>query len=505
MAPEASIQYGGSSAPKRVVIAGAGPGGVLAALFLLGRNDYDAPNGIKYHVTLVDDRENFGKVNIEDLSKHRSWMIGLASHGLTAIREIPGLFEDYVSKVGVALESFSIHIGPKEIKSTDTTGGAEGYIVDRNYVVWALTKALTDRYQTKEAYSPMYNTKLLFVDSENKAILVRGPDKEEYLDYDILIGCDGIRSVVRGAILQRERMFECRVSDIFNTFKAVHVESPKDFDLASLHLMPNCLPNFNGIALPEKGGYMNISMGHYCHKDCDEELKSDDPAVVAAYVKKNFKAAELVDYDDFAHQWVNQPWNTTGQVHCNFYHSEKVGAIIMGDAAHATSPSIGMGMNTALADAAALNRLLDECKDDWSQVMPAFSKERVKEGRALTDLAFYLFSMNESQALQMVVGGVIRSALSKYLPFIWSDPQQDIGMGAKLSVVYDRATKLGILPAVRRTNDALRLKYEEEQFGMVTKSESRSIFSYLTGMVFAVGVLGALFAYMTGPASPTYM
>lgn len=117
----------------------------------------------------------------------------------------------------------------------------------------------------------------------------------------------------------------------------------------------------------------------------------------------------------------------------------------MGDAAHATFPSIGMGMNPALSDASCLNRLLNEYQDNWDQVMPAFSMERVKEGRALTDLAYFLISLSPSQQLWNVTTGLMRSTLGKILP-VWKDPQYYIGQGEKLSVVYDRATKMGLVP-----------------------------------------------------------
>jgi len=294
------------------------------------------------------------------------------------------------------------------------------------------------------------------------------------VDYDILLGCDGIRSVVRGAMIISHRDFECKVSDIFTKFKATHVAMPKKLDANSASLLPTVLPKMMGIALPEKGGVVNLSAGYTLNDPCDPELASDDPAVVAEYVKKNLKCFELVDYDDFAQQWVNQSWNTTGQVHCNYYHSDKLNAIIMGDAAHATSPSIGMGMNTALGDASALNRILDECNDDWEVVLPAFSKERVKEGRALTDLAYNLFSHSQSQQIRLLLSSVARNTLSKVFPFIWKDPQYYIGQGEKLSVVYDRATKMGVIPSVRYTNETIRQAYFEEQTGMVKEAKGGS-------------------------------
>jgi hypothetical protein len=48
------------------------------------------------------------------------------------------------------------------------------------------------------------------------------------------------------------------------------------------------------------------------------------------------------------------------QIKCSQYHDSDGLAVLMGDAAHSTSPSIGQGCNTSLADAAVLASLLLE-------------------------------------------------------------------------------------------------------------------------------------------------
>ena len=85
-----------------------------------------------------------------------------------------------------------------------------------------------------------------------------------------------------------------------------------------------------------------------------------------------------------------------------YFRSLELKALIMGDAAHATIPAIGQGMNTALADARVLNDLLDEHKDDWTVVLPKFSDLRVKEGDALADLSFYAYSSSGMQQMKIM-------------------------------------------------------------------------------------------------------
>merc|ERR1712232_861943 len=159
-----------------------------------------------------------------------------------------------------------------------------------------------------------------------------------------------------------------------------------------------------------------------------EELKSDDYRVVSKYVEENFKPFKLNDYDDFAKQWVSQRWNQTGMVHCNFYHSVQTGVVIIGDAAHATSPSIGMGMNTALRDAQIFHEILIESKDDLDKALPAFSEARVKEGNALTRLALNLYCMDTAQQFKETIHLIIRGFLSDLVPSLVDEhPQSIIG------------------------------------------------------------------------------
>ena len=104
------------SETKRVLISGAGPAGILCAIQLLRRN-IPILQGVQYHVTLVDAGRDYGTLTAEELPSHRSWMIGLSTHGLTAIRQVPDLFQDYVADIGVELDSVSVFLGASEMKT----------------------------------------------------------------------------------------------------------------------------------------------------------------------------------------------------------------------------------------------------------------------------------------------------------------------------------------------------------------------------------------------------
>ena len=87
---------------RRVIIAGAGPAGLLLQALLHHRNKTisssdNHPRSILYDVTLIESRQDLGQLNQDELQSHRSWMIGLAGHGLEAVRSVPTLYEEYLS------------------------------------------------------------------------------------------------------------------------------------------------------------------------------------------------------------------------------------------------------------------------------------------------------------------------------------------------------------------------------------------------------------------------
>ncbi|KAL7531120.1 hypothetical protein ACHAXR_007291 [Thalassiosira sp. AJA248-18] len=470
---------------RRVVIAGAGPAGLLFQALLHNRNKAIGAR-VMYDVTLVESRPDLGQLSTEELKAHRSWMIGLAGHGLEAVRSVPGLYDKYLAEVGISVTEVDLFLGAKKMSmGSGATGDQESFIVDRNFIVAALARYAKDNMNS-QFYTSKYETEILYVDSENHRVLIRDKStkEEEYLSYDLLVGADGVRSTVREALVKRHFDFELQVSDIFSTFKAVHIQRPEAMKNNSMSVLPGCLPSFNGICLPETGDLVCLSMGVPRNEfdSISSDIKSSDPKVVAQYFKENFKVCELSEesYTDLATQWVNQRWNRTGQVHCNRYSSTECKIVLMGDSAHATSPSIGMGMNTALRDAQKLNELLDKFEDDLDLTLPQYSIDRVPEGNALSDLALNLYCFDQKVGMRSMIVSGIRTGMHSLFPsLVAADPNTLIGLpNVTLSKVYQMASEMGSLKKHRAINQRIRHEFFEKEVGMVKEKPKLSLMKH---------------------------
>jgi kynurenine 3-monooxygenase len=89
-------------------------------------------------------------------------------------------------------------------------------------------------------------------------------------------------------------------------------------------------------------------------------------------------------------QWITNPTSGLGIIKTYPWHLNDT-AVLIGDAAHATVPFYGQGMNASLEDCRMLDELLDKHNGDFKSCFAEYSKTRRPNGDGLQDLSMQNF------------------------------------------------------------------------------------------------------------------
>ena len=231
-----------------------------------------------------------------------------------------------------------------------------------------------------------YGKKVKGVEQDAGSVTVITDDGER-LSYDLLIGADGLHSVVRAAI-GIDVVPEPTGMGIWRAF----VERPAEVVRTDLTYGGPCY-----IA-----GYCPTgqdSMYAYLVEDAQERSVEEGPKIMAglaaAYggpwkeIQASLDHSARVNYTRFTSHLVDGPWN-------------RGRAVIIGDAAHSCPPTIAQGAAMAVEDAAVLAELLtsrDELNDSlWAD----FTERRLERTRTVVE--------GSVQLGQWMLDGEIRNA-----------------------------------------------------------------------------------------------
>lgn len=115
-----------------------------------------------------------------------------------------------------------------------------------------------------------------------------------------------------------------------------------------------------------------------------------------------------------------RPVSEVRMVKCDRMHVDD-SILLIGDAVHAVSPSVGHGCSAALQDVQAFCRLLDQHADDWSRTLPAFTADRLPEAYALRDLSDYSVPRSKMMRFDYLFRLLVGTKLNRWFP-TWPQP-----------------------------------------------------------------------------------
>ncbi|MGB3508235.1 MAG: NAD(P)/FAD-dependent oxidoreductase [Microcoleaceae cyanobacterium] len=402
---------------KQIVIIGAGPAGLLLAHYLLTRCSH-------YQVTLYDRRSDPRTIEVSK----RAFVIGISQRGRQALQKIDGLWAA-VREKGVAMRKTAVY-SPKKAQWQYFQRSEDpdyfNLLISRDYLCIALLEELEKR--AKGNLNLIFNATCNQIDLKQHQVklTIGGEDIVEH-SYDLLVGADGVHSVVRNALMKQPRFdFQQRYFD--TVWKVMHVPRPVEMPANSSHFFRQLYPN-NGFktapgrlsvaAIPEINDKLCILM----FWNVEPEINIGNPPGIntAADLQKMVSETWLPELgikisEEQAQEYLHQRPSSIVETKCNRYHDLPGKAVLVGDAAHAMSSYLGQGCQAAFGDVMALDKLLQEEADNLSVVLPKYSEQQVKEGHAITDLNTQLIPRSQRLLflLNMVMG--IQGKLSKVFP-----------------------------------------------------------------------------------------
>jgi kynurenine 3-monooxygenase len=385
---------------KKVAIVGAGPCGVLLAHYLLHR---DQP----YQIDLYERRNDPRTLSF---SNARTFPITLNERGMLALQQIPGLAEA-VKAISVEISGTIFH--PKSGKPRVTTRDKAFIALDRTNLVIALLNQLP---QT-EKLNLHFNCACTQIDLAAKTLSFERTTGEVFTtSYDLLIGADGARSIVREQLLNTE-LFEFQQKYVPRDYKSIFIADATEQSIIDLKAGKiHSWRSQDGTVLllvPQPGGTLS-GLIHFLQSQ-NPIANLSTPEQILQFFKTQFPELGAIMPLSEAAEFLERPLSRVLTIRCNQYHAND-SILILGDAAHAVSPALGQGCNASLEDVFVLHQLLNEFEDDLPQAIAQFTQRRKADAYALAELSDYAFPSSSKLFVEFLIREQVSKRLHQLFP-----------------------------------------------------------------------------------------
>ena len=358
-------------AKKEVIIIGAGLVGSLWAVYL---------SKAGYSVTIYERRSDIRKAEI---SAGKSINLALSNRGWKALDAVG--VGDEVRKIAIPMYGRMMH----DLKGNLTYQqyGKDGeaiFSVSRGKVN-ATMMDIAEKYGNATIH---YNHECKRVDLKNGIVYLKNTLTGEEFEHQaaLVFAADGAFSAVLYNSMQKLDRFQYSQNYIADGYREILLPANPDgsyrMDKDALHIWPR--GRFMMIALANEDGSFTCTlfMPHSGGEHAFDKLTSKEAI-------DNFFKEIFPDFYDMmpniADAWEDHPLSSLAIIRSYPWTHGKTA--LMGDAAHATVPFYGQGMNAGFEDCTVLWDLMQKHNHDWTAIFDEYSRERKPDGDALQDLS----------------------------------------------------------------------------------------------------------------------
>jgi kynurenine 3-monooxygenase len=358
---------------KEITIVGAGLVGSLCALYMTKRG---------HKVSIFERRKD---IRSEIITAGKSINLALSERGWTAFKKVG--IDTEVKNIAIPMYKRIMH--DEKGNLSDQAYGNKGqaiYSVSRSVL-----NVLMLEMAEKNGAKLYFDERCVGANLEQAMATFKNTKTatEQKISADLLIGADGSLSAVREQMVKKHQ-HEFEYNEIEHDYKELLIPTGENgthlLDKNALHIWPRgefmliALANLDGsftctLFAPKKG--KNSFEGLNSQQEVEKYFKTIFPDFIAL-------VANLYE------QWNANPTSALGIVRTYPWHINDT-ALLIGDAAHATVPFYGQGMNAGFEDCRILDELLDEFGNNLKGCFEEFSQQRKPNADGLQDLSMQNF------------------------------------------------------------------------------------------------------------------